>query len=114
MLCVVLVVCWPIAQPLCLLHRKLVPPSPPSSGKYGVGKYSTDCNSVTVPLVVATRRVAMDTSSRSDDPFPGSTNLKALAPKLIFVDVLKIFKMAANLTCTGDGLLRYLSLMTSI
>lgn len=70
--------------------------------------------SVTVLLVVAARRVVMDTIFHPDDPIPGSIKIKAPAPKLIFVDELKHFKMAANSTYTGDALLRYLSLIASV
>ena len=60
---------------LCLLVDKAVTllailkAFPSNSGKYRVGKYSTDCVSAMLPLVVVTHRVAMDTSFRHDANF---------------------------------------------
>ena len=87
-----LYVCWLIKSPLSLLYWKLFPAFPsifPQFYKYRVGKYSTDCISAMLPLVVVTRRVAMDTSFRHDASFPNSTNLIAPAPNLIYGIVVK-------------------------
>ena len=46
---------------------------------YRVGKYFTDCSSSTLPLVVITCSVSMDTSFCPGDYTPPSTNLKAPA-----------------------------------
>ena len=49
---------------------KAFPSLTPSSGKCWVGKYSTNCISVMVPLVVASWSVATDISFHPDDHFP--------------------------------------------
>ena len=46
---------------------KAFPPSCPNSGRYPIGTYSTDSISVTVPLVVAPHKVAMDIFFCADD-----------------------------------------------
>ena len=45
---------------ILLAVLKSFPSLSPNSGKYQVGRYSTDCINVSVPLVVAPIRVAMD------------------------------------------------------
>ena len=56
-----------IYSTVILLAKSIAFPSqpPPSCGKYQVGEYSPDCFSVTVPLVVAACRVAMDVAFTS-------------------------------------------------
>lgn len=51
-----------------------------------VGKHSTDCVSMTVPLVVAACRVAMDASFHPDDHFPSSPPLRHQFPSSTIVD----------------------------
>ena len=61
----------------CLLSiLKAFPFHTPKSSKYQVGKYSTDCISVTVLLVLDVHRVAMDTSFCPGDHFSATPNLK--------------------------------------
>lgn len=72
-----LLACLPLCSVATLFATlKSFPPLPCCSGKYQAGKYPTDCISVTVPLVEASSRVAMDTSFHLHDYFPD--------PKLIY------------------------------
>lgn len=57
-----LLVCWPKVWPFCKLYYNF--------GRYLVSKSFTDCIGMTVPLVVAPFRVAMDTSfCQGNGPF---------------------------------------------
>ena len=65
----------------------LFPPSSPNSARYPVGKHnSTDCISMTVPLVVATCRVDTDASFHPDDHFPASPPFRHQFPSVSIVD----------------------------
>ena len=66
MVALCLLACW-LSMASLLAIIESFPSQTPNSGKYRFDKYSTDRVSVTVPLVVATCRIAMDTVTISHD-----------------------------------------------
>lgn len=88
LLCDCLLACWPISWPLCLVYWKLLPLS-------NSGNYSTGCICVTVSLLVATRRVAMDTTFYPDYHFLVAPTLRHQFPSTLNVEF-------ANLSSDAD------------
>lgn len=78
-----LIAFWTISSSFSLLNWYLLSPSPPNSGKYQVGKYRTDCFSVTGLLMMATCWTAMDTSFPPYNDF-WWIHLRTPAPKVIY------------------------------
>ena len=83
-----LLACWPISWPLCLVYWKLL-------SLLNSGNYSTGCICVTVPLLVATCRVAMDTAFYPDYHILVAPTLRHQLPSTLNVEF-------ANLSFDAD------------
>ena len=92
--CICLLTCWPVSKVILFAYFQAFFPSPPSLWQVsGLVSIPLIGFSVTVPLVVAARRVAMDTSFLVPRLLPGSTNLfRHQLPSSSTVDEFNVVK----------------------